>query len=70
MKLYENQNQLVSGTFDLILKSFSTSSSELTEVLRVSQQKLDYELRMAEAVADFNTSVAWLNRLMAYLQVQ
>ncbi len=31
---------------------------------------IDYELRQVEAVADFNTAIAWLKRLMAYTQVQ
>jgi outer membrane protein TolC len=61
--LYENQNQLASKSLDLMLKSFSTSSSSLTDVLRIRQQTLDYELKQVEAVADFNTAVAWLKRL-------
>jgi outer membrane protein TolC len=70
IKLYENQFQLASKSLDLMLKSFSASSAGLTEVLRVRQQTLDYELRQVEAVADFNTAVAWLERLMAYSQIQ
>jgi outer membrane protein TolC len=70
VKLYENQSQLASKSLDLILKSYSTSSSGLTDVLRVRQQTLDYELRKVEAVADFNTAIAWLKRLMAYSQIQ
>jgi outer membrane protein TolC len=70
LKLYENQFQLASKSLDLMLKSFSTSSSGLTDVLRVRQQTLDYELRQVEAVADFNTAIAWLKRLMAYTQIQ
>ena len=70
VKLYKNQFQLASKSLDLMLKSFSTSSSGLTDVLRVRQQTLDYELRQAEAVADFNTAIAWLKRLMAYSQIQ
>lgn len=62
-KLYENQYNLASKVFDLILKSYSTASSGLTDVLRVRQQALDYELKRAEAVADFNTAVAWLKRM-------
>jgi outer membrane protein TolC len=65
MELFKNQFQLASRSFDLMLKSFSTSSSGLTEILRVQQQMLDYELRQVEAVADYNTAIAWLNRLMA-----
>jgi outer membrane protein TolC len=63
VKLYENQYQLASKSLDLMLKSFTTSSSGLTDVLRLQQQTLDYELRQIEAVADFNTAIAWLKRL-------
>jgi len=70
MELYKNQFNLASQSFDLILKSFSASSSGLTDVLRVRQQMLDYELRQVEAVADYNTAIAWLNRLMANSQIQ
>jgi outer membrane protein TolC len=70
IKLYENQYQLASKSLELILKSFSTSASGLTDVLRVRQQTLDYELKKVEAIADFNTAIAWLKRLMAYSQLQ
>jgi outer membrane protein TolC len=63
VKLYENQYLLASKSFDLILKSFSTSSSELTDVLRTHQQTLEYQLKQVEAVVDFNIAVAWLKRL-------
>ncbi len=63
IKLYDSQYQLASKSFDLILKDFSTSSSELTDVLRARQQTLDYELKKVEASADFNTAIAWLKRL-------
>jgi outer membrane protein TolC len=70
VKLYENQSQLALKSLDLMLKSFSSSASELTDVLRVRQQTLDYELKQVDAVADFNTAIAWLKRLMAYSQIQ
>jgi len=63
VKLYDNQSELASKSFDLKVKSFSVSASELTDVLRVLQQKLDYEIKEAEAIADLNTSIAWLKRL-------
>jgi outer membrane protein TolC len=63
IKLYENQYLLASKSLDLMIKSFSTSSSGLTDVLRVRQQTLDYELKQVEALSDFNTAVAWLKRL-------
>lgn len=61
--LYEKQSALASKSLDLIMKSFSVSETDLTEVLRVRQQTLDYEIKKAIAVADYNTSVALLRRL-------
>ena len=66
VKLYDSQYQLASKSLDLMLKNLSTSSSSLTDVLRIRQQTLDYELKQVEAVADFNTAVAWLKKLMAF----
>jgi outer membrane protein TolC len=63
IKLYDNQYQLASKSLDLMLKSFSVSTSALTDVLRIRQQTFDYELKQVEAIADFNTAVAWLKRL-------
>jgi outer membrane protein TolC len=70
VKLYDNQYQLASKSLELMLKNFSTSSAGLTDVLRISQQTLDYELNQVEAVADFNTAIAWLKRLMASSQIK
>jgi outer membrane protein TolC len=70
VRLYENQYQLASKSLELILKSFATSSTGLTEILRARQQTLDYELKQVEAVADFNTAIAWLRKLMALSAIQ
>ncbi len=68
--LYAGQYQLASKTLGILLKSFASSGASLTDILRVRQQTLDYEYKQTEAVADFNTSVAWLKRLMAFSQIQ
>ncbi len=64
VKLYEDQFTLASKSLEIMLISFSASTSSLTDVLRVRQQTLDYELKQIEAITDLNISVAWLNRLM------
>lgn len=48
-----------------MLKNFYTSGTDLTEVLRLYQMTLDYELKKAEAEADLNIAAASLKRLMA-----
>ncbi len=65
LKLYENQSLLAQRTLEILIKSFSTSTNDLNEVLRMQQQTLDYKLKKLEAFTDYNTSIAWLRRLMA-----
>ena len=69
-KLYVEQYRLASKSLDIMFKSFASSGSDLTDILRVRQQTLDYEYKQVEAVADYNTSIAWIKRLMAYSQIQ
>lgn len=63
IKLYASQYQLASKSLGIMFKSFASSGTSLTDILRVRQQTLDYEYRQVEAVADYNTSIAWLKRL-------
>jgi outer membrane protein TolC len=69
MILYDKQSNLAEKTLDIMLKGFSTSGTPLTDILRIRQQTLDYELKKIEAVADYNTAIAWLQSLMAYSPV-
>lgn len=70
MTLYTHQNQLANQSLNIMMKSFSSSGAGLTDLLGIRRQTLDYELRKVEAVADFNTAVAKLNRLMAYSHIK
>jgi outer membrane protein TolC len=64
--LYSNQSLLAGKSLDIMMRSFAVSGSGLTDILRVRQQVLDYDYKQVEAVADFNTAIAWLKRLMAF----
>jgi len=66
--LYSGQSLLARKTLDLMLVSFSTSGGSLTDILRIRQQLLDYELKSIGAITDYNTGIAWLKRLMAFYQ--
>jgi len=68
--LYARQDQLANQSLNILMKSFSSSGAGLTDLLRIRQQTLDYELKQVDAVADFNTAIAKLNRLMAQSQIQ
>ncbi|HZK93404.1 MAG TPA: TolC family protein [Prolixibacteraceae bacterium] len=63
VKLYADQYQLASKSLDIMFKSFASAGTDLTDILRVRQQTLDYEYRQIEAVADYNTAIAWLKKL-------
>ena len=64
-ELYQTQFTLASRSLDLVLKGYSAATADLTDVLRLQQQALDYHLGMVDAVADRNIAVARLNQLMA-----
>jgi outer membrane protein TolC len=66
MDLYGNQSLLASKSLDIMMKTFAVSGSGLTDVLRIQQQTLDYDYRKVEALADYNTAIALLKRLMAF----
>jgi len=63
IKLYSNQYLLAKKSLELLIMSFSTAGSPLSEILSLQQQTLDFELKKAESVTDFNTAVAWLKKL-------
>jgi outer membrane protein TolC len=70
IKLYENQSFLAQRTLDILLKIFSTEGIPLTDILRIRQQTLDYEIKKIEAIADYNLAISWLQRLMATSDVE
>jgi outer membrane protein TolC len=69
-KLYSDQYLLADKSLSIMLKSFSSSGAILTDILRVRQQTLDYRFKHVEAVADYNTAIARLKRLMAYYHIE
>ncbi len=68
-QLYAGQLNLANQSLAILLKSFSASGAGLTDLLRVRQQTLDYELKQIEAVADYNTAISLLQRLMANSEI-
>ena len=63
MKLYDNQSQLAKKSLDIMIKTFSSSASGLTDILRIRQQLFGYELKQVEATTDFNKAEVWIKRL-------
>jgi len=64
--LYEKQAQLARTTYQLVVQEFVTAKSDLTNVIQVQRQLLDYQLRKAEAIAEYNTRVAAIHKLRSF----
>lgn len=64
MKLYDNQSQLAKKSLDISIKTFSSSASSLSDILRIRQQLLDYELKQVEAAVEYNKAEALIKRLI------
>ena len=63
VKLYDSQSQLAKKSLDIMIKSFSSSASGLTDILRIRQQLFGYELKQVEAIVDYNKAIAQLKRI-------
>lgn len=66
VELYEKQTALARTTYNLIVKEFVTGKSDLTNVIQVQRQLLDYQLKNAEAIADYNIMVASIQKLLSF----
>jgi outer membrane protein TolC len=63
LKLYDSQSQLAKKSLDISIKTFSSSTSGLSDILRIRQQLLDYELKQVEALVEYNKAEALIKRL-------
>ena len=64
MALYKEQEDLARRATDLLLTGFSSSGTGFEEVLRMQYKVNDYGQKYIEAVTDYNTSVAYAEKLM------
>ncbi|MBV5284047.1 MAG: TolC family protein [Paludibacter sp.] len=64
MKLYDSQSQLAKKSLDISIKTFSSSASGLSDILRIRQQLLDYELKQVESVVEYNKTEVLIKRLV------
>ena len=64
--LYQKQEQLARVTYQLVVQEFVTAKSDLANVIQMQRQLLDYQLRQAEAIAEYNTKVASIQKLRSF----
>ncbi|MDR1763522.1 MAG: TolC family protein [Dysgonamonadaceae bacterium] len=63
--LYRRQKELSETAYNLLVSEFSSGKSGLSEVLQVQRQLFDYELKTAEATADYNILAGEVQKLIA-----
>ncbi|MDR0866123.1 MAG: TolC family protein [Candidatus Symbiothrix sp.] len=65
MALYKKQSALARTTYDLLVQEFASGKSALSDVIQTQRQLLDYQLKEAEATANYNTMVVSIWKLMS-----
>ncbi|MBF0762031.1 TolC family protein [Dysgonomonas mossii] len=68
VSLYKKQEELAKTTYNLIVQEFVSGKSDLTNVIQVQRQLLDYQLKGAESIASYNTMVASIEKLISFKQ--
>jgi outer membrane protein TolC len=63
--LYHKQTELAQTTYNIVLKEFVSGKSDLSNVIRIQRQLLDYRLKTAEAVAEYNTKAAAIQKMIS-----
>jgi outer membrane protein TolC len=63
--LYKKQAELARATYSLTVQEFISGTGDLANVIQVQRQLLDYQLKTAEATADYNTMVASIHKLIS-----
>lgn len=65
LRLSKKQYLLTGKSFDISMKSLSTSGKGLNDVLQINRQQLIYTLKIEEAKVSYNLAVANLLRIIA-----
>ncbi|GHT29821.1 hypothetical protein AGMMS49574_07650 [Bacteroidia bacterium] len=65
--LYKKQSSLTRTTYDLLIGEFVSGRGSLSEILQVQRQLLDFRLKESDAIADYNTQVAAIQKIISSL---
>jgi outer membrane protein TolC len=63
--LYHKQTELTQTIYNITLKEFVSGKSDLGNIIQVQRQLLDYQLKTAEAVVEYNTKVAAIQKMIS-----
>ncbi|KAA6334246.1 hypothetical protein EZS27_017408, partial [termite gut metagenome] len=66
MILYKKQLELAQTTYNLMVQEFVSGTSDLTNVIQIQRQLLDYQLKNVEAIADYNIMATSIQKLISF----
>lgn len=66
IELYKKQSQIAQATYRLLVQEFISGNNDLTNLIQVHRQLLDYTFKEADAVAKYNTVVASIKSLISF----
>jgi outer membrane protein TolC len=66
IQLYKEQTKLATTTYDLIVQEYASGKSDLSNVIQVQRQLLDYRLKEIESIASYNTMVAAIQKILSF----
>ncbi|MDR1683129.1 MAG: TolC family protein [Candidatus Symbiothrix sp.] len=65
IELFKKQQDLAQTTYELVLQEFASGKSDLSAVIQVQRQLLNYQLNTAESIAAYNTKIANIQKLIS-----
>jgi outer membrane protein TolC len=63
--LLNRQEDLARSTYNLVLREFISGKSGLGDIIRIQRQLLDYRLKTAEAVVEYNTKAVSIQKMIS-----
>ncbi|EGJ72196.1 outer membrane efflux protein [Bacteroides coprosuis DSM 18011] len=69
ISLYKKQSNLAQTTYTLAIREYTSGKNDLTNIIQVQRQLLDYKLKEAQAIADYNIQVATIQKAISYNQI-
>jgi outer membrane protein TolC len=70
IRLYRKQAALARTTYDLLVQEFASGKSDLSSIIQVQRQLSDYRLKESEAIADYNTMVATIQKMISSKDIE
>lgn len=61
--LYQEQEKLAHSTYKLLVQEFVSGKTDLTNLIQIHRQLIDYKFKKADATASYNTVVAAIKSL-------